>query len=110
LLTKIFGKKSVSSLIGEFEENLVKKGKMTQNHLKILRNIVGTRTEFKKGKLDSHKVDNARKEATGLINDLIEYTQRCELANSDRKRFVLKSKNEGHLAELLCVKVKLFGV
>ena len=80
LLSAIFGKKSQQQLVLEFEKNLVKKGKMTQQHLRILKNIIAARTEFKKGKLDAHKVDNARKEASTLINDLIEFSQRRDMA------------------------------
>ncbi len=92
LLSAIFGKKSQQELVLEFEKNLVKKGKMTQQHLRILKNIITARTEFKKGKLDAHKVDNARKEASTLINDLIEFSQRCDLVFLEKGRMKLKFK------------------
>ena len=85
LLKTMFGKKSQAIIISEFEKNLVKKGKFSPQHLRILKNIVGARTEFKKGKLNSHKVDEARKNASILINDLIEYNQRCDLVNNKKK-------------------------
>ncbi|GAI79737.1 unnamed protein product, partial [marine sediment metagenome] len=44
------------------------------------------RNEFKKGKSTSHKVDQARKSAAILINDLIEYNQRSELLNGNEKK------------------------
>lgn len=92
LLSAIFGKKSQQQLVLEFEKNLVKKGKMTQQHLRILKNIITARTEFKKGKLDAHKVDNARKEASTLINDLIEFSQRCDLVFLEKGKMKLKFK------------------
>lgn len=92
LLSAIFGKKSQQQLVLEFEKNLVKKGKMTQQHLRILKNIITARTEFKKGKLDAHKVDNARKEASTLINDLIEFSQRCDMVFLEKGRMKLKFK------------------
>lgn len=92
LLSAIFGKKSQQQLVLEFEKNLVKKGKMTQQHLRILKNIITARTEFKKGKLDAHKVDNARKEASTLINDLIEFSQRCDLVFLEKGRMKIKFK------------------
>lgn len=99
LLISIFGKKSQQQLVFEFEKGLVKKGKMTQQHLRILKNIIAARTEFKKGKLDAHKVDNARKEASTLINDLIEFSQRCDLIFMERGKMKLKFKDG--IAELL---------
>jgi hypothetical protein len=44
-----------------------------------LNDVIHARAEFKKGKSDSHKIDNARKNASILINDIIEYNQRQEL-------------------------------
>ncbi len=99
LLTAMFGKKPQNQLVLDFEKNLVKKGKMTQQHLRILRNIITARTEFKKGKLDAHKVDNARKEASTLINDLIEFSQRCDLLPLEKGKMKIKFK-EGN-GELL---------
>ncbi len=72
-------------MISEFEKDFVKKGKFTAQHLRILNDIVKARADFKKGKLNSHKVEEARKNASILINDLIDYNQRCELVNEKKK-------------------------
>jgi predicted nucleotidyltransferase/uncharacterized protein (UPF0332 family) len=93
LLTSMFGKKTQNQLIIEFEKNLVKKGKMTQQHLRILRNIITARAEFKRGKLNAHKVDDARKEAAVLINDLIEFSQRCDMVILEKGRMKVKFKD-----------------
>jgi predicted nucleotidyltransferase/uncharacterized protein (UPF0332 family) len=93
LLSSILGKKSQSELVSDFEKNLVKKGKMTQQHLRILRNIIDAKANFKKNKLTAHKVDDARKEASVLINDLIEFSQRCDLVSLEKGRMKLKFKN-----------------
>jgi predicted nucleotidyltransferase/uncharacterized protein (UPF0332 family) len=79
LLKSMFGNKSQDALIEEFEKQLVKKAKFAPQHLRILKDIVHAKVEFKKGKSDSHKIDEARKSASILINDIIEYNQRCEL-------------------------------
>jgi predicted nucleotidyltransferase/uncharacterized protein (UPF0332 family) len=84
ILKTMFGAKSQNDLIEEFENQLVKKGKMSPNSLRILRNLISARTEFKKGKSTSHKVEEARRNASILMNDLIEYNQRCELVNSKK--------------------------
>jgi uncharacterized protein (UPF0332 family)/predicted nucleotidyltransferase len=78
LLKSMFGNKSQDRLVDEFENQFVKKAKFAPQHLRILRDIIHARTEFKKGKSTVHKVDEARKNASILINDLIEYNQRCE--------------------------------
>lgn len=103
LLESILGKQSQAAIISEFEEKFVKKGKFTQQHLRILKNILSARTEFKKGKSNPHKVDAARKEASILINDLIEYSQRCDLIPLEKGRMRLKYKKKGEdkIAELL---------
>jgi predicted nucleotidyltransferase/uncharacterized protein (UPF0332 family) len=79
LLKGMFGNKSQDAIINEFETKYVKKAKFAPQHLRILKDIVRARAEFKKGKSDSHKVDQARKNASILINDIIEFNQRCEL-------------------------------
>lgn len=93
LLSSMFGKKSQAQLVEDFEKNLVKKGKMTQQHLRILRNIISARADFKKKKLTAQKVDDARKEASVLINDLIEFSQRCDLVSLEKGKMKLKFKD-----------------
>lgn len=99
LLKSILGKNPQVQLIQDFERVLVKNGKMTPQHLRILKNIVSSKADFKKGKLTAHKVDDARKEAGILINDLIEFSQRCDLVSLEKGKMRLKFK-EG-TAELL---------
>src|SRR3989338_349451 len=103
LLEAILGKKSQQQIISEFESDLVKKGKFTHQHLRILNELVSSRADFKKGKLSSHKVDDARKNTTILINDLIEYSQRSDLVSMERGRMRLRYKKAGKemIAELL---------
>src|SRR3990167_3308518 len=94
LLEAIFKKKAQSDLVTAFE-NLVKQGKFTQNHLKILNEVVSARTEFKKGKLDSRKVDDARKNAAILINELIDYSQRADLISMEKGRMRIRYRKDG---------------
>ena len=102
LLNAIFGKKSQSAVISEFE-GFVKKGKFTPQHSRILRDIVKAKTEFKKGQMNIHKVDDVRKNASLLINDLIDYSQRNELIALEKGRMRLKYTKAGKemFAELL---------
>ena len=94
LLQGIFGKKSESQLIENFDKEFIKKGKFPENHLHILKDISRAREQFKKGKLAKHEVEDARKNAYTLINHLIEYNQRCELVSLQKGKFRLKAKNK----------------
>jgi len=51
-------------------------------------------TEFKKGKYNKNKIEEARKKASLLINALTDYSQRCELALVDKSRMVLKFSDD----------------
>lgn len=80
LLKGLTGKKSQDQIVESFDKDFVKKGLFTPQSSKYLKNIIFARSEFKKGKLNAHKVDNARKDAEILINDIVEYNQRKELS------------------------------
>jgi len=95
LLKQTTGENSQKAIIEYFEKNFVKSGKFTNQHLRILNDIVKAKADFKKGKLDSHKVDSARKNASILINDLIEYSQRCELVSLEKGKMLVKYKDKG---------------
>jgi len=94
LLQGIFGKKSESILVESFEKEFIKKGKLPENYLHILKDIVKAKAEFKKGKMAKHEVEDARKNAYTLINHLIEYNQRCDLVSLQKTRMRLKTKEK----------------
>lgn len=95
LLEAITGKKLQSDVIHEFEHSFVKKGKFTQQHARILHEVIGVKAEFKKGKASAQKVDNARKNAAILINDLMDYSQRGDLMAMEKSRMRIKYKKAG---------------
>ena len=103
LLSTILGKKSQVVMIEEFEKKLVKTGKLSSQSLRILKDIINAKKEFKKGKLNSRKVDDARKNAMILINDLIEYSQRKDLMVMEKSKMRLKYTIGGkeNFAELI---------
>jgi len=106
LLKNIMGKESQEKLIEKFEKDYVKKGKFTNQHLRILKDLVAVKKEFKKGKANAKRIDFARRDSTTLINALVEFTQRCDLAALDKSRMVLKYKDG--IAELLNASGKTF--
>lgn len=110
LLKLVVGKHSQEKTVQEFEKKFVKTGKFSPQSLRILKNIVSAKKEFKKGKLNSHKVDEARKNASILINDLIEYSQRKDLATIEKGKMRIKyiENKEEKTAELLIVNDSAF--
>ena len=103
LLKSIMGNKSQSEIVAEFEKDFVRKGKFTQQHLRILEDTVKAKAELKKGKSNPVKVDEVRKNVALLINDLIDYAQRAELMTLEKGRMRLKHGKDGkeHMAELI---------
>ena len=112
LLKTILGKKSQEKIIEDFKNKLIKTGKFPQQSLKVLEKIVNAKKEFKKGKSNSHKIDEARKNSMILINDLIEYSQRKDLISLEKSKIRLKYKEEGKekFAELIVSEGKSFLV
>ncbi|MFA5992820.1 MAG: nucleotidyltransferase domain-containing protein [Candidatus Pacearchaeota archaeon] len=103
LLENLFGKKSRKELIEIFNKELVKKGKMPLKMLTILKDVEKAIEEFKKGKVNKNDVENARKDATILINHLIDYGQRCDLVAIDKSRMqiIYGSEKEKQRAEVM---------
>ncbi len=94
LLKSIVGKKAQAEVIDLFEKQFVKKGKFSPQDLRILKEIVAAREEFKKGKSNSQKIDRARKDAEILINNLVEFSQRCDMVSLEKGRMRLKLKDK----------------
>jgi hypothetical protein len=109
LLRSTTNKNGEKAIIEEFENNYVKKGKFTDQDLKAVQKVIEVKKEAKKGKISLLKADQARKSASGLINSLIEYNQRCELVSFERGKMMLKY-NKGQIAELINANGKSFLV
>ena len=103
LLGASLGSKAQGALVDDFEK-LVKQGKFTQQHLRILKDVVKAKAEMKKETLNLQKVDELRRNSTVLINDLIEYSQRADLMAMEKSRMRLRFKDQSgkeSVAELL---------
>ena len=103
LLENILGKKTQTKIVYEFENSLIKTGKFPGQSLRILKDIINARAEFKKGKSSSHKIDEARKSASLLINELIDYSQRKDLMKIEKSKMRLKyaEDDKSKFAELI---------
>ncbi|MEM4271884.1 MAG: nucleotidyltransferase domain-containing protein [Candidatus Pacearchaeota archaeon] len=84
LLETFFGKKSEKALAKEFEEKLVKKGKIEPRFSKIIREISAIMENAGKKKIDMKEVDMIKKEAIELIESLTEYAQRADLICTEK--------------------------
>lgn len=94
LLKSFMKNKSEQKIIEEFEKKYVKKGKFTQQHLRVLKDIVKAKEDAKKGKASTKRADEARKNAKILTDALIEYTQRCDLVALDKTKMNLKGEDK----------------
>jgi predicted nucleotidyltransferase len=95
ILKGLFGKKSETQLVKAFERELVNKGKTDPRFLHVLNELIIAKKKYKsKKKPTKHEVEEVRKNAVQLINNLIEYGQRCELVDLQRSKVVLSYKNK----------------
>jgi len=94
LLEYLFGKKSHKDLVIEFEKNLVKKGKMPQRMLTVLKDIEKVSHEFKKGKTTKEEIETARKDGAILVNHLMDYAQRLDLVSLEKTRMKIMFKDK----------------
>lgn len=102
MLRALLKKKSEKAILNEFDEKLIKKGKLPPRFLdnlklisKIKQDVVKIKKSKKKDDLtlkQSQNVDNARKLATEITTALAEYTQRRELSIFEKSRFLIESK------------------
>lgn len=102
LLTTLIGKKPQAKILEDFEKIYVKKGKFTNQHLRIIKDVITAKAEFKKGKMNAHKVDEARKNAVILINDLIEYQQRQDLSVFEKGKLKIKYGKDKLAEGIIC--------
>jgi hypothetical protein len=101
MLGNLFNKNSESALVKEFNDKLIKEGKVPPKYLDNLKFIIklkNTVSEAKNSKKksisdkQSKEVDTARRYSTEIINSLIEYSQRCEFLSIDRSRFMIRGE------------------
>ena len=108
LLKNIFHEDSKEKLIELFERELIKKGKLSERYLPIMKEVLKLKEKVKgKKSTTQNEIDNVRRDAEDLINKLIEYTQRKELAVMERGVMQL-SYGGGKKAELVLTSSGVF--
>ena len=101
LLKNIFNEERKDKLVELFERELIKKGKLSERYLPIMKEVLKLKEKVKgKKSMTQNEVDNVRRDAEDLINKLIEYTQRKELAVMERGVMQIVY-GEGKKAELV---------
>jgi len=84
LLKKEFGNKGRESLVSEFENELVKKGKIQKRYLPVLKEVIKIKQKVKNGKVTHVEMDNVKKMTAELIRELVDYSQRKELIATEK--------------------------
>jgi sRNA-binding carbon storage regulator CsrA len=94
----LFGNKSENELIIEFDKELVKKGRTDPKNLHILHELIEAKKKYKsKKKPTKYEIEDIRKNTSVLINSLIEYGQRCDLAQIKKMQVRVGLKDNKHL-------------
>ena len=94
ILKSLFGKKSEPSLVKDFEKELVNKGRTDPRYLHILNELISVKKKYKsKKKPTKYEVEQIRKNASQLMNNLIEYGQRCELVDLKKNKVIITYEN-----------------
>jgi len=93
MLKTVLGDKSQEALLVEFEKELINPGRMQPRFLKILKDVVRSRSKIKAGKLDQKEADNVKKDALELMNALADYQQHKEIISSEKGTLLIKHKD-----------------
>lgn len=97
MLENFFGKKNKNELVKEFENKLVKKGKIQPRFSTIIKEIVKAKEKVKSSK-ESKGMDNLKKDAIELLNSLVEYGQRADIVTAEKG--VMQINYQNRKAEL----------
>jgi len=95
ILKSLFGNKSEAELVKTFEKELVNKGRTDPRFLHILNDLIDCKKKYKNKKTPTtYEVEEVRKNALQLMNNLIEYGQRCDISEIQRNKLILNSKDK----------------
>jgi len=96
ILKSSFGNKDESSLIKEYEKEVVNKAKGNPRYLHTLHKMVDIKKQFKTKKPPSkYDFENFRKDSVYLVQEMIEYNQRKELGLLQKTKVVITFKDKG---------------
>jgi len=96
LLRHLFGNKNDSELVRDFDKELVKKGRTDPKNLHIINHLIDAKKRYKsKKKPSKYEIEDIRKNAAVLINNLIEYGQRKDLSEIRKMQVRVNYKENG---------------
>jgi hypothetical protein len=98
IMRSLFGDKSETELIREFEKELVNKGKTNPKFLHTLNELVQNKKKNKKESNNIFEFETIRKDSAYLMEGLLEYGQRKDLGLLEKTKIILSFK--GKHAEL----------
>ena len=67
------------------EKELIGKGKLQRRFLKPLKEIISMKSKVKSGKVTQLEMNSLRRDATELIRELLDYTQRADLVMDEKE-------------------------
>ena len=103
ILNNLFGVKTESSLIKNYEKEIINKAKGNPKFLHTLNDLVGMKKGYDSKKIPSkYDFEKLRKDSAYLIQEMIEFGQRKELGLLQKTKVIVTSKGKHY--ELLLTK------
>jgi len=95
MMKSIFGDKSETELINEYEKEILNKGKGNPKFLHTLNEIITIRKDYKNKKLPTkYAFESLRKDSVYLIESLIEFAQRRDLGLLEKTKVLLTFRDK----------------
>jgi len=108
LLKNTFGNKSQEDLIKDFENKLVKKGKIENRMVSVLKRVSNVKKKAKNKKVTPSDIHKLSRDASDLVKELVEYNQRKELVAIEKS--VIQVSYGDNKAELVLTDSIVFVV
>jgi len=103
LIKSLFGNKSESALISDFEKELVNKAKVNPKYIHTLKQLVDTKKKYGAKKIpEIEAFEHMRRDCVYLIEALVEYAQRKDLGLLEKTKVIITHKDKQ--AELFLTK------
>jgi len=110
IMKGLFGNKKEEDLIKDFEKEIIKKGRAEPRHLEVLHELLDTKKKYaSKKKPTKYEIEDVRKNVSGLINRLVEYGQRCEIAEMSKMQLHLFYEKGKHADVFLTNPIFVFA-
>jgi uncharacterized protein (UPF0332 family)/predicted nucleotidyltransferase len=94
IMKSLFGNKSQTELINEYEKEIVNKGKGNPRYLHTLKELVNMKKTFRKKAPSKYAFERLRKDSVYLIDSLVEYGQRRDLGLLEKTKITLTYSNK----------------